>query len=185
MELDNQLKELSFEMMKIEMMKLSIENSYSFSKMTGNRGSNYATKEGFYYGVIEEDKKGYALSLEFNELLLSSGKNFNSFVNGPDATRIAVENLLYKYGLKYPISWNYVSQTSNELIYEYDRSDKIDENHAKYLREVEAKLQQKEIDADIHKRLVLAGEYYAKLHKLFSKYYNNENIDELNSKQSL
>lgn len=185
MDLESRLKELSFEMMKVEMRKLDIENTYLFSQATNNSASPYATKQGYDYYMKEEDKKGYALSLQFNDLLLSNGKRYNDFEKGPDAVHISAEHLLYSYGLKYPISWFLTSEDKDGLHYGYDTSDKIDENHAKYIREVEQKLKEKQIDESTCDRLILAGEYYAALHKLLSQYYNNEDINALGENKTL
>ena len=178
MDLKEQLKELSFQMMLNEMRKMQIENSRSFSKETGNTASNYSTEEGCHYGLMEADKKGYTLSLQFNELLLQNGRKFNAFNDGPDAVNISAENLLYRYGLHYPISWYVASQDSEGLHFGYYNSEVIDRNHGTYLAKVEKLLQEGKINKNVSERLILAGEYYSNHHKLLSKYYNHEDLEQ-------
>ena len=176
--LKEQLKELSFQMMLNETRKTQIENSRAFSQMTGNTASIYSSTEGYHYGLMQADRKGYELSLAFNELLLQNGLNHNAFNDGPDATNIAAENLLYKYGLRYPISWYVAYQDRDGLHFGYHYADTIDKNHTQYLAKVEELLKTRKIDQNTSERLILAGEYYAQHHKLLSKYHNGEVLEE-------
>lgn len=176
--LKEELKELSFQMMLNEMNKLNIENSRSFSKMTGNTASIYSSEDGYYRGIINADKRGYELSLQFNELLLQNGQKFNPFNDGPDAVNISAENLLYKYDLSYPISWYVTHQDRDGLHFGYNYSEQIDKDHEQFLSKIEMLLQTKKIDKYTSERLTLAAEYYAKHHKLLSKYYNGEVLEE-------
>lgn len=173
-----ELKELSFQMMLNETEKMLIENERNFSIMTGNQASLHSSAENYHRGLIRADKKGYELSLAFNELLLQNRKRHNAFKDGPDAVNIAAENLLYKYGLKYPISWYVEYEDRNGLHFGYHYSNQIDKNHEKYLTQVNHLLQTGKIDQYTSERLILAGEYYANHHKLLSKYYNREVIEE-------
>lgn len=181
MDLKEQLKELSFQMMLVEARKLDTENSRFFSLATGNQASPFSSKDGCHYGLIQEDKKGYELSLQYNELLLQNGMKHNSFNDGPDATKISTENLLYKYGLKYPISWFVKSEDHNGLHFGYYTSEIIDANHAQYINEVEQLLANEKIDVHTYERLTLAGEYFQQHRKLLSKYHNNEQLEETSS----
>lgn len=176
-ETKSQLKELSFQMMLNETTKMGIENSRSFSIETGNGASIYSTKEGAHRGLVQADKKGYELSLVFNELLLQNGKKHNAFDNGPDAANIAAENLLYKYGLRYPISWYIDYEDWDGLHFGYHYSDRIDKDHAIFL----AKIERLGVNEDIKERLRLAAEYYSRHHKLLSKYHNGEVLEESKS----
>lgn len=180
MNLKEQLKELSFQMMLVEMQKLQIENSRFFSLQTGNTASIHSSEEGCHHGLMQEDKKGYELSLVFNELLLQNGMEYNAFQDGPDAINISTENLLYKHGLKYPISWFVEYQDHNGLHFGYHNSDTIDKNHEQYLKQVEQLLLERKIDKNTHERLILAGEYYQQQRKLLSKYHNKEVLKESN-----
>ena len=94
--MEEKLKELSFQMMLNEMQKLQIENSNSYSVINNNTASIYSDKENKEKGLLEADKKGFELSLAFNELLLQNGKSHNKFSNGPDAVDIWTTNFLYK-----------------------------------------------------------------------------------------
>ena len=178
MNLKEQLKELSFQMMLVETRKMQIENSHSFSIKTGNTASPYSTEEGYHQGILAEDKKGYELSLAFNELLLQNGMRYNDYVDGPDAVNIAAENLLYKYGIAYPISWYVDYETSERLHFGYHDSATIDINHEKYLTDIKQLFLERKINKQTFERLVHAGEYYKQHHKLLSKYNNKENLNE-------
>jgi len=171
MQLDEQLKNLSFQMMLNETMKMQIENSRSYAMMTGNDASLYSSKEGYHYGLMKTDKVGYELSLQFNELLFKNGRTYNSFENGPDAVNISAENLLYKYDLRYPISWYVEYEDRDGLHFGYYDEQIVDENHVKYLIQVENLLKNGKIDNFTKERLVAAGEYYCNHHKLLSKYF--------------
>ena len=101
----------------------------------------------------------------------------NAFLDGPDAAYIAGENLLYKYGLKYPISWhNDYHEKDGGIHFRYDYSEEIEENHHKYLLAVAKLFKSNKIDQITYQRLVLAGEYYKEHRKLLSKYNNQEKI---------
>ncbi len=176
-ELKEQLKELSFRMMLNEMSKLQIENSRSFDKQNGKQYSYYSDKDSqtrTENSLLLADKKGFALSLSFNELLLKNGYGHNNYENGPDAVDIWSENLLYKYDLKYPISWYVEHEDSDGLHFGYYASDKINQNHESFLQKVEGL----EISDFEKKRLIGVSEYYRARRLLLSKYHNNEKIDE-------
>ena len=176
-ELKEQLKELSFRMMLNEMSKLQIENSRSFDKQNGKQYSYYSDKDSqtkTENSLLLADKKGFALSLSFNELLLKNGYGHNSYENGPDAVDIWSENFLYKYDLKYPISWYVDHEDQDGLHFGYDTSDKINKNHESFLQTVE----ELEISDFEKKRLIGVSEYYRAKRLLLSKYHNHENIDE-------
>ena len=177
MELNEQLKELSFQMMLNEMAKMQIENSHHFDRANGITTHNYSTQQGYHYGIMQADKKGYELSLAFNELLFQNGQKYNVFNNGPDAVNISAENLLYKYGLSYPISWYVASQDRDGLHFGYYDSKRIDDNHLGFLNQVNELLASGKIDKNTSERLIAAGEYYSNHHKLLSKYFNHEDLE--------
>lgn len=178
MNLNEQLKELSFQMMLNEMRKMQIENSRSFAKETGNTASIYSSDEGCHRGLMEADRKGYELSLKFNELLLQNSKKHNNFDSGPDAANISAENLLHKYGLNYPISWYVEYEDRDGLHFGYYKSDTIDRKHDEYLRKVENLLRDGKINNNTRERLIVAGEYYRSHRYLLSQYHNHEEIKE-------
>ena len=139
-ELQEQLKELSFQMMLNEMSKLQIENGRYFDKRNSKNYSFYSdtsSKEEAENRLLIADKKGFALSLAFNELLLKNGYKHNNYENGPDAVNIWSENMLNKYGLNYPLSWYIEYEDRDGLHYGYYKSDKINKNHEVFLQKVE------------------------------------------------
>ena len=185
MDLKEQLKELSFQMMLNETQKKLIENNWSYTMTPGNSKSFDATKSTIktcQEQILQADKKGYELSLQFNELLLQNGKTYNSFVDGPDAANIAAENLLYDYGLHYPISWYIKSQDKDGLHFAYEYSDTIDKKHNEFLLKIKNIALEESISDFEYKRLTLAAEYYANHRKLLSIYHNNEMIKEKKKK---
>jgi len=177
MTLKEKLKELSFQMMLNETAKQNAENFRSMDLRTGKQLTPESNAKKYYQSLLLKDQKGYELSLAFNELLLQNGMIHNDFLEGPDAAYIAGENMLYKYGLKYPISWhnNYHDRDGN-IHFSYDYSDVIEENHHKYLLAVGKLLKDNKIDEITYERLLLAGEYYKEHRKLLSKYNNDEKI---------
>lgn len=181
MNLKEQLKELSFQMMLNETQKMLIENNWSYAFIPGNSPSSEATKstvKSCQHQLLQADKKGYELSLQFNELLLQNGKTYNSFIDGPDAANIAAENLLYKYGLHYPISWYIKSQDKDGIHFAYEYSDTIDKKHNEFLIKIKNIALEESISDFEFERLNLAAEYYANHHKLLSIYHNNETLKE-------
>ena len=181
-EKNEQLTELSFEMMKIEMRKLQTENNYFYNiqNIQANRKFGYTIKEEeerYHQSIISLDKEGYSLSLAYNDLILQNGSKFYAFNNGPDATKIASDNLLAKNGLSYPISWYIISTTNLGIEYGYYKSDVIDYNHEQYLKQVEQLKNEGKVDEFMQQRLVLAGEYNKEHHKLLSKYFNGEDLE--------
>lgn len=178
MELKEQLKELSFQMMLIETRKMQMENERSFEKKENFKYPTYQSEEYYCRSLMRVDKEGYELSLQFNELLLQNGKNHNAFVDGPDATKIYAENLLYKYNLHYPLSWYVEYEDKDGLHFGYHYSDTINKNHEVYLAQVEKLYNEGKINRYIKERLVLAGEYYCNHRKLLSKYHNGEVLEE-------
>lgn len=187
-EKNEQLTTLSFEMMKNEMRKLQVESNalFNIKRIQENMENGILThgisisptvkeeEEKYHKAIISLDKEGYSLSLTYNNLILQNGSKFYSFNNGPDAANIAAENLLAKHGLSYPISW-YIERTTNLGIeYGYYKSDVIDYNHSKYLKQVE----ESKFDSFTKDRLIAAGEYYREHHKLLSKYFNGENLED-------
>ena len=173
-----ELKELSFQMMLNEMQKLQIENSNSYSIMNRNTASVYSDEENKERGLLEADKKGFELSLAFNELLLKNGKNHNKFSDGPDAVDIWATNFLYKYGLEYPISWYIEYEDSNGLHFGYYKSDIIDKNHDAFL----AKVEKIKTSVFEKKRIFAISKYYKERRKLLSKYHNMEAFEEEETK---
>ena len=178
MNLREQLKELSFQMMLNETQKKIIENSRYYSLKNNNRASIYSSQQNYQNALLEADTKGYELSLQFNELLLQNDKTYNIFNDEPDAANIEAENLLYTYGLQYPISWYIKSEDHNGLHYGYEYSDTIDKKHILFLKEIIDIVTQRKLDQFTYQRLILAAEYFANLHKLLSVYHNNEVIKE-------
>ena len=160
-----------------EVRKLQIENSYYYDQKEGNRGSIYSDKEGLEWGLLKIEKESYDHSLEFNEILFKNGKTHNNFDDGPDVANIAAENLLYKYGLQYPISWYVEYEDSDGLHFGYNYSDKIDIDHKGYIYEVESLFSSGKISELEKERLLAAGEYYRSHHKLLSKYFNGEELE--------
>ena len=177
MNLFEELKELSFQMMVNQTEKKQIENSKYYYIKTGNKSLFFKSEEDYQNRILNADKKGYELSLKFNELLLKNGKTFNSFTDNPDAANIEAENLLYTYGLHYPISWYIKSEDKNGLHYGYDFSDTIDKKHNIFLKEIIDTIYKQNLDNFTYKRLILAAEYYSNHRKLLSKYHNNEIIE--------
>ena len=173
-ETKKELKELSYKMMENEIRKMQIKNNNSFSHMTGNKASNHSDDDICNRDILECDKIGYELSLKFNEILLKNGQNFNAWVDGPDATEIAAEHLLYEYGLKYPISWYVAYEDREGLHFGYYKSDVIDRNHREFLQ----KLDELSVNSFIKKRILAAAEYYRSRRLLSSKYHNKEELEE-------
>ena len=62
--------------------------------------------------------------------------------------------------------------------YGYNYSQQIKKDHEQFLAKIEMLLQTNKIDKHTSERLILAGEYYANHHKLLSKYFNGEVLEE-------
>ena len=176
MNLREQLIELSIQMMLNETNKKMIENNRYNSLKNKNTSLIYLSTQDYHNTLLEADKKGYELSLQFNELLLQNDKTHNVFNDGPDAANIEAENLLYKYGLEYPISWYIKNKDHNGIHYGYEYSKTINKKHNLFLKEIIDIVTQKKLDQFTYQRLILAAEYFANLHKLLSVYHNNEVI---------
>jgi len=174
MTLDEQLKELSFQMMLNEMQKLQIENSYLWNKKNNTTTLPNSTKEQYHRSIIQADKKGYELSLQFNQLLLENGYGHNAFKDGPDATQISTENLLARHGLEYPITWYVQSEDRDGLHFGYDSKETIDRKHEEYLKNVEAKFEKGNIDKETRERIIIASEYYRSQRYLKTQYQTSK-----------
>ncbi len=86
-----ELKELSFQMMLNETNKLQIENNCHLEVVNAHKYSHYTAQERIEKkekDLLLADKEGFALSLAFDELLLSNGYKFNAFKSGPNAVKI-------------------------------------------------------------------------------------------------
>lgn len=159
-----QLRELSFELMKIEMSKMMNRNDYAMCERLGfntNRTAfdpDWTTLKAHNQSLKVKDTEGYEKSLTFNELLLGSTENFDALELPIDATYIATEYLLNQHGLVYP---SY-------------QADDIDANLAAYLTQVSALEQAGTIDAFTCERLTDAGKYFAAYQQLLYKYSNQE-----------
>lgn len=173
MDLIEQLKELSYQMMLNENYKIQIENN-RYHSLIKNNPSTYIIKDGYQHAILEADKEGYKLSLQFNELLLQTRKTHITFTDIPDATYIKAENLLYKYDLEYPISWYIKNNDNTGINYGYDYSDTINKKHDMFLKDLIDKISKNNIDEFTYQRLILASEYLASHHRLLSYYLNNE-----------
>ena len=175
------LKELSFQMMLNETSKLQIENGISFSARMAKENPNFSprSEESEKARLAMADKKGFELSLAFNELLLSNGYKLNAFANGPDSVEIWAENFLNKYGLAYPLSWDIDYQDQFGLHYKYDKADKIEANHQKFMEKVQAL----EISEEERKRIVNIANYYRERRRLLTKYINGEVLDDEEKKE--
>ena len=167
MDLSDKLKELSFQMMLNETRKMQIENSYYFDKKINRHG---ISKNVLYSRLINCDREGYKLSLQFNELLLQNGYKFNSFIEGPDAVNISSENLLNKFELVYPITWYVVIEDRNGLHFGYDSLDIIENKHNEFLSQVEKLFENGKIDNFERDRIIVCAEYYKSCRCLLQQY---------------
>ena len=183
MNLREQLKELSFQMMLNETHKKIIENNRYYSLKNNTKPSLYSSSQVYENTLLKADQKGYELSLQFNKLLLQNGKTHNEFIDTPDAANIEAENLLYKYGLEYPISWYIKNQDNNELQFGYDYSNTIEKKHNIFLKELIDVVSKNNLDQFTYQRLILASEYLANHHKLLSVYHNNEVIKKIKTRR--
>ena len=172
-----ELKELSFQMMLNETNKLQIENNCHLEVVNAHKYSHYTAQERIETkekDLLLADKEGFALSLAFDELLLSNGYKFNAFKSGPNAVKIWAENFLNKYELSYPLSWEFAYEDDNGLHYRYHKLDEIEDNHQKFLTQVD-KLNITEYEK---KRILAVANYYKQTRKLLTKYINDENLNE-------
>ena len=177
MDFKTQLKELSFQMMLNETKKKRIENDRYYTLRNNNKSSIHSSLQVYQHALLETDIKGYELSLQFNELLLQNDITYNAFIDGPDATNIGAQNLLYTYGLEYPISWYIKDQNQDGFQYGYETTKKINKKHNIFLKELIDMTIKQKLDQFTYQRLVLAAEYLANHHKLLSSYMNNELIE--------
>ncbi len=169
-EVKGQLRELSYQMMINEVYKQQIENSYAFNSKQGFKYTSYSTQEQTNAALLEADKKGFALSLTYNELLFENGQRHNKFGDGPDAVNIWAENYLNKFKLRYPISWYTKSEDRDGLHFGYYNYDTIEDLHNKFLREVE----EKDLTEFEKQRVLGIATYYKEHRKLITKYFGDE-----------
>ena len=167
MDLKNELKDLSFQMMLNETRKMQIENGYYLDKRINRYGNS---KDTLYNRLINCDRDGYMLSLQFNELLLQNGYKFNAFVDGPDVVNISAENLLNKFGLSYPITWYVVSEDRDGLHFGYDSLETIESKHNEFLLQVEELFKMGKIDKLEKERILVCSEYYKSCRCLLVQY---------------
>ena len=177
-EKNDELKELSFQMMIIENQKLQEENMESFSERK-NKSSwiDPQIKENHYRILMRLDMEGYSLSLQFNDKLHKLGYDHNGYKIGPDATYTSAENLLNKYGLNYPKSWRIASETREGLVFSYFPVATIDRQKEDFLKSIVELRKNNKISEAEERRLMLAAQYFAAHHKLLSCYHNNEEIN--------
>lgn len=167
MDLREELKNLSFQMMLNETKKMQIENGYYFDKKINRYGNS---KKVLYDRLINCDRDGYKLSLQFNELLLQNGYKFNAFDSGPDSVNISAENLLNKFGLAYPITWYVVSEDRNGLHFGYDSLNTIENKHNEFLSQVEKLFENGKLDKYEKERILVCAEYYKGCRCLLEQY---------------
>lgn len=169
MDLREELKDLSFQMMLNEAKKMQIENDYHYNNRINRYGNS---KKVLYDRLINCDKDGYKLSLQFNELLLQNGYKFNAFTSGPDVVNISAENLLNKFGLLYPITWYVVSEDRQGLHFGYDSLKTIEKKHNEFLLQVEELFKMNKIDKYERERIIVCAEYYKGCRCLLEQYQN-------------
>ncbi len=177
-EIKAQLRELSFQMMINESAKLMTENHHAFNMRHRSEFPMAFINEQQYFesDLLREDKKGFELSLAYNELLFKNGETHGATSNGPDAVNIWAENYLNKFNLSYPISWYVEYEDREGLHFGYNKSAKIDQDHEDFLRQVE----QKDLTDFEKKRIAGIADYYKAHHKLLSRYKNFENLENEN-----
>ncbi len=179
MDTDNkkeEFKKLNYEIMRLEISKMDIENTYELDKKYYGYDKAKPTYE---YSINQADVESYRLGTKFYKLrheLYEEGKlTVNELVGYYDATLIAAIHLIRQYGLEYPECT--VEQYGEEVL----SSDEIvDGLYAKFLLSVVNLLSSGSITEFEKNRLFLAAEY---LHRR-NKYYLHEQYKKLVAKQN-
>jgi hypothetical protein len=172
-ELRSELKELLYQMMLKEMKKLEYENE---RKLESTFYGEKAAQTNFEYHIYEADKEEYILALRFEELrrkLLSKTETFLSDFNSfPNTTRIATTNLIERYGLEYPLCWNY----KNSKI-EYISQEEVDKNYDEFIGHINRLHDKRKISNFEKTRLSLAAKYFHDENNLALRLANEKNVE--------
>ncbi len=160
MELKNELKELLYEMMLIEVFKTKEKNNKGFDDNYYGERVNTAAYNNY---LFEKDNEEYALGLKFEELFLEHSGELTTkeMINFPNAAKVYANALLMDKGVSYPNCWSY---EGNEVKY-IDESE-LFMNHQKIVLQIHNLMRHEEIDEFEKKRLIKAGEFLHDCHYL-------------------
>ena len=177
MEVQIEVRQLSFEMLKIENAKLLAFNKYCFDLEIEKPTAGKSPEADYNRKMHELDAMGYSLSLEVNELLLMNGYMHSGPDIGPDATRTSTEYLLNIYGLKYPDSWDVVREDQDGQHFSYHFRERVENDYNTFMTAVDNLLSSDKISENEYTRIKAAAEYKSTYHKMLSKYINKEQIE--------
>jgi len=179
MEVKIPVRDLSFKMLQNENNKMRAFNTYmNNQRIDTSMVHGQPTKEEIYLKDLNElDAKGYELSLQFNDLLLSNGYVHCGADLGVDAARVSAEYLLNQYDLKYPVSWDMIENNPDGLRFTYHSSERVESDKAVFMSQVDKLFAEAKIDDNDFTRISAAADYFAKHRKLLSKHINKEDID--------
>jgi hypothetical protein len=157
-----ELKELLFDMMKVEINKMDVLNNHSLNaSYYGEQKAKVATQ----YNIMVFDEEGYSLGLRFQKLkkeLCDNGEfKLQDFSKYPNATEIAAINLLGKYHLEYPPYWTLGNGGT-----EYFPMEVIEENHTIFIAKIEDMVKKGLISEFEKRRLIKASEFLLGLIKI-------------------